>query len=105
MASPKVQKRYSKPAKVVPKKDPAAAEAPPMPMSDPAPEASPTSGTDGIPVGERHGAERTSMMERQTQELKELFLLKFRFLLKNKNPILQELCQVTPTFHGGNQIL
>lgn len=72
MASPKVQKRYSKPAKVVPKKDPAAAEAPPMPASDPAPEASPTSGTDGIPVGERHGAERTSMMERQTQELKDM---------------------------------
>ena len=72
MASPKVQKRYSKPAKVVPKKDPAAAEAPPVPMSGPAPEAAPTSGTDGIPVGEPPGAERTSMMERQTQELKDM---------------------------------
>lgn len=75
MASPKVEKRYSKPAKVVEKKPadaPVSGDEAPSKNTGAGAEPSVTAGTEAIPVNERHASERTSMMDRQTQELKDM---------------------------------
>lgn len=74
--SAKVKKRYANSPKIKPKATPSTGEvsAEGATASTPgaAPKADPMAGTDGIPVHERHAAERTAMTDGHTKEMKDM---------------------------------
>ena len=68
----KGEKRYSKPAKIVNKTMQKSASEEISEMGSAAPEPSPMSGTDGIPINDRHAAERNEMLDRHSAEMKDM---------------------------------
>ena len=76
MPSKKVAARYAKSPSIKPKATastgPVSAATPSSETPGAAPEASVASGTDGIPVQERHATERKAMFDGHTSELKDM---------------------------------